>query len=136
MAQNILAEFEQKMRLHSGKVIYLDFWASWCVPCRQSFPWLNAMQAAHQPEGFVVLSVNLDAKTSFAQAFLKKHPANFDIMYDSQGVLAKKFAVKGMPSSYLFNRQGEIIASHFGFNQQRQDIYQQQIIDALALSTP
>jgi thiol-disulfide isomerase/thioredoxin len=136
IAQTSLAEFEHKMRLHSGKVVYLDFWASWCVPCRQSFPWLNAMQAAHQQQGFVVLSINLDTKMSHAKAFLEKHPANFDIIYDNQGLLSKKFALKGMPSSYLFNRQGKIIANHLGFNQQKKQNYQQEIIDTLAVSSP
>ncbi len=136
VAKTSLAEFEHKMLQHSGKVVYLDFWASWCVPCRQSFPWLNAMQAAHQQQGFVVLSINLDTKISHAKAFLEKHPANFDIIYDNQGLLSKKFALKGMPSSYLFNRQGKIIANHLGFNQQKKQNYQQEIIDALTVSSP
>lgn len=134
-ANTSLTEFEQKMRLHSGKVVYLDFWASWCVPCRQSFPWLNAMQAAHQQQGFVVLSINLDSKTSHAKAFLEKYPANFDIIYDNQGLLSKKFAIKGMPSSYLFNREGKIITNHLGFNQQKKQNYQQEIINALTVSS-
>lgn len=136
VAKTSLAEFEHKMLQHSGKVVYLDFWASWCVPCRQSFPWLNAMQAAHQQQGFVVLSINLDTKISHAKAFLEKHPANFDIIYDNEGTLSKKFAIKGMPSSYLFNRQGKIIANHLGFNQQKKQNYQQEIIDALTVSSP
>jgi thiol-disulfide isomerase/thioredoxin len=136
VAKTSLAEFEHKMLQHSGKVVYLDFWASWCVPCRQSFPWLNAMQAAHQQQGFVVLSINLDTKISHAKAFLEKHPANFDIIYDNEGKLSKKFALKGMPSSYLFNRQGKIIANHLGFNQQKKQNYQQEIIDALTVSSP
>ena len=136
VAKTSLAEFEHKMLQHSGKVVYLDFWASWCVPCRQSFPWLNAMQAAHQQQGFVVLSINLDTKISHAKAFLEKHPANFDIIYDNEGTLSKKFALKGMPSSYLFNRQGKIIANHLGFNQQKKQNYQQEIIDALTVSSP
>ena len=136
VAQTSLAEFEHKMLQHSGKVVYLDFWASWCVPCRQSFPWLNAMQAAHQQQGFVVLSINLDTKMSHAKAFLEKHPANFDIIYDNEGELSKKFALKGMPSSYLFNRQGKIIANHLGFNQQKKQNYQQEIIDALTVPSP
>ena len=115
-----------------GKVVYVDFWASWCVPCRKSFPWMNAMQAKHQQDGLVVLSINLDAQAELAEKFLQQTPANFAIIYDAKGKLAKKFKLKGMPSSYLFNRQGKLISAHSGFNGKKQQIYQQEIEKALA----
>ncbi len=130
-ANDSMQEFELAMSKNKGKVVYVDFWASWCVPCRKSFPWMNAMQSKHQKQGFVVLSINLDANTALAEKFLKKIPANFDVIYDAKGLLAKKFQLKGMPSSYLFNRQGKIISAHNGFNGKKQLKFEQEIAIAL-----
>jgi thiol-disulfide isomerase/thioredoxin len=132
-AYESISEFEQTMEQHKGKVVYVDFWASWCVPCRKSFPWMNAMQVKYQDQGLVVLSINLDAQATLAEKFLTETPANFDIIYDAKGKLAKKFQLKGMPSSYLFNRQGKLISAHSGFNGKKQLIYQQEIEQALTL---
>lgn len=131
-ANDAMYEFEQTMAKNKGKVVYLDFWASWCVPCRKSFPWMNAIQAKHKEQGLVVLSVNLDAQAALAEQFLQQSPANFAIIYDAKGSLAKKFQLKGMPSSYLFNRQGKLISAHTGFNGKKQQKYQQEIENALA----
>jgi len=125
-------EFEQTMERHKGKVVYVDFWASWCVPCRKSFPWMNEMQSKYQEQGLVVLSINLDAQVELAERFLQQNPANFDIIYDAKGILAKKFQLKGMPSSYLFDRQGQLISAHSGFNGEKQKKYQKEISQALA----
>ncbi|PKG85228.1 TlpA family protein disulfide reductase [Colwellia sp. 75C3] len=126
-ANEPLLEFEQAMAKNIGKVVYVDFWASWCVPCRKSFPWMNTMQAQHQEQGLVVLSINLDAQVSLAEKFLLATPANFAIIYDAKGVLAKKFKLKGMPSSYLFNREGKLISAHSGFNAKKQKKYEHEI---------
>lgn len=131
-AQSPIIEFEQAMAQYKGKVVYLDFWASWCVPCRQSFPWMNSINKQYQQQGLRVLSVNLDANATLATKFLEKNPADFTIIYDAKGSLAKRFQLKGMPSSYLFNRQGELISKHIGFNDQKQRQYQAEIEQALA----
>ncbi|PKI13185.1 TlpA disulfide reductase family protein [Colwellia sp. 12G3] len=131
-ANESLYEFEQAMAQNKGKVVYVDFWASWCVPCRKSFPWMNAMQVEHQEQGLVVLSINLDAQAALAEKFLLETPANFAIIYDEKGLLAKKFKLKGMPSSYLFDRQGKLISAHSGFNGKKQQTYEHEIEQALA----
>ncbi len=125
-------EFEKAMAQHKGKIVYLDFWASWCVPCRKSFPWMNTLKRQYQQQGLVVLSVNLDADAKLAKKFLQQTPADFAIIYDAKGSLAKKFKLQGMPSSYLFNRQGKLISVHIGFNSEKKLKYQQEIAQALA----
>lgn len=100
-----------------GKLVYLDFWASWCGPCKKSFPWMNALQEKYSQRGFTVLAVNLDTKTEDSELFLSKVPANFLIGFDKQGELPKQFQVQGMPSSVLIDREGKIIAIHKGFNE-------------------
>lgn len=100
-----------------GKVIYLDFWASWCGPCRKSFPWMNDMQAKYKDQGLVVVGVNLDSKKSLAQEFLAKIPAKFTIAYDPEGKVADNYRVQGMPSSYVIDRNGNLQSVHLGFRE-------------------
>ncbi len=136
IANDALHEFEQAMTEYKGKIVYVDFWASWCVPCRKSFPWMNDVQEQYQEQGLVILSINLDAQAELAEKFLQQTPANFAIIYDAKGTLAKKFQLKGMPSSYLFDRQGKLISAHSGFNGKKMKKYQQEIEQALATKIP
>lgn len=122
-----LSDFEAQVASHKGKVVYVDFWASWCVPCKKSFPWMNNIQQQYADQNFTVLSVNLDAKTSFAKEFLVETPANFPIFYDPKGKVAKAFKLKGMPSSFIINKAGKIVSSHVGFNEEKQKAYQAEI---------
>ena len=73
-----------------AKVIYVDFWASWCGPCRRSFPWLNHMQAKYGEKGFTVIGVNVDPSREDAQLFLDKYTATFPLVYDPDGELATR----------------------------------------------
>lgn len=100
---------------YRGRVVYLDFWASWCSPCRKSFPWMNALQERYADDGLVVLAVNLDRETAAARQFLKKYPAGFTVAFDPNGTVAERYELKGMPSSYLIDRQGNLVMSHVGF---------------------
>jgi len=98
-----------------GSVVYLDFWASWCAPCKQSFPWLNEMQSKYKDKGFKVVAINLDQNTADAEAFLKGTPAAFTIAFDAKGDSPSKFRVKGMPSSFLIGPDGTVLKVHSGF---------------------
>lgn len=102
---------------YRGSVVYVDFWASWCAPCRQSFPWMNDMQSKFGRQGLKVIAVNLDANSDDWKRFLASAPANFEIAFDPKGVLARRFEVKGMPSSVLIGRDGRVVLQHVGFNE-------------------
>lgn len=110
-----------------GKVVYLDFWASWCKPCRHSFSWMNHLQSEYGDQGLVILAVNLDAEPEQAQAFLQRHPANFHIQFDPQGKIAEQYQLLGMPSSYLIDADGTLRHIHQGFFTDKQPVYHQQI---------
>lgn len=112
------------LSVYRDKVVIVDFWASWCVPCRRSFPWLNDMQKKYGDDGLVVVGVNMDASADDAQAFLRDYPASFEIIFDPDGVLARQFDVSAMPSSYVVDRKGEIVANHLGFKVKMQDEYE------------
>ena len=101
---------------YRGKVVYLDFWASWCDPCRKSFPWMNQMQARYGNNGFKVIAVNLDTSRENADEFLSKIKAKFDIAYDPVGESAEAYKLTVMPSSFLINKQGELVYASKGFN--------------------
>ena len=116
---------------YRGKVVVLDFWASWCVPCRRSFPWLNGMHDKYASDGLVIIGVNVDQEPASAAKFLQKFPASFQISYDTNGILAKKFDVQGMPSSFVIGRDGQTSARHLGFKVRRQNEYETAIVAAL-----
>lgn len=98
-----------------GKLVYVDFWASWCGPCKQSFAFLNEMQEKYGARGFQVVGINVDAKRTDADRFLATTPARFTLAFDAKGDTPKAYAVKGMPSSYLVGPDGRVIAMHIGF---------------------
>jgi cytochrome c biogenesis protein CcmG, thiol:disulfide interchange protein DsbE len=98
-----------------GKVVYVDFWASWCGPCRRSFPWMNEMQQKYGAKGFTVVAVNVDKKRGDAEKFLVQNPANFTVVYDEAGTTPAAYGVKGMPSSYLVDARGNVTFVERGF---------------------
>lgn len=98
-----------------GKVVLLDFWASWCQPCRQSFPWMSELQKRYSADDFVVVAVNLDQDRKLAEQFLTGTPATFRVEYDPDGVLAEQFGVVSMPTSVVIDRNGKVREKHRGF---------------------
>ena len=118
---------------HAGKVVLVDFWASWCEPCRRSFPWMNSMQHKYEKDGLVIVAVNVDNDFAAAQRFLKENPANFQVHYDDDKSLARRFEVVAMPSSFLLDANGQLVASHLGFKVLKQDEYEAAIRAALGM---
>jgi cytochrome c biogenesis protein CcmG/thiol:disulfide interchange protein DsbE len=102
-----------------GRVVYVDFWASWCGPCRRSFPWLNEMQQRYGAQGFTVVAINVDTRRADAQRFLDAVPAQFAIAYDAAGTTPAAFDVKGMPSSFLVDARGDVVLVEIGFRDDR-----------------
>ena len=116
---------------YQGKVVYVDFWASWCGPCRQSFPWMNEMQAKYGARGLQVVGVNLDAKTDDARRFLAETPARFAIAFDPAGATPRAYGIKGMPSSVLIGPDGKVLYEHAGFKEADRAELEQAIQKAL-----
>ena len=103
------------LKEYRNQVVFVDFWASWCVPCRYSFPWMNEMQERYGKDGLKVIGINVDKDKAMAQKFLELIPATFDIAYDPEGEVADLYSLKVMPSSYLIDRDGNLVHAHKGF---------------------
>ena len=116
---------------YRGKVVLIDFWASWCGPCRQSFPWMNEMHAKYQDDGLVIVAVNVDNDLAAANRFLSDYPTNFQVHFDEDKSLARKYEVIAMPSSFLIGRDGKVVEQHLGFKVMKQDEYEAAIRSAL-----
>lgn len=114
-----------------GQVVYVDFWASWCAPCKQSFPFMNEMQAKYGPRGFTVIGVTVDRNRADADKFLATTPAKFTIGYDPEGKVAELYKPKGMPTSYLIGADGKIRSVHVGFKEGDREALEREIQSAL-----
>jgi DsbE subfamily thiol:disulfide oxidoreductase len=119
----------KNMRLSElrGQVVLLNFWASWCGPCREEMPILNALYHKYKDLGFTVLGVNLDAKTEKALAYLKDTPVDFPVLYDPKGEVSKVYGVSAMPSTVIIDRNGTVRYLHQGYKAGYEDTYRQQI---------
>ncbi|HEY0552706.1 MAG TPA: TlpA disulfide reductase family protein [Thermoanaerobaculia bacterium] len=121
-----------KLAALRDKVVLVDFWASWCGPCRQSFPWLATMSERYGKAGLVVVAIDLDKDREAAQAFLREFSPPFTVAFDPAGTSAEAFAVKTMPSSFLVSRAGRVVYSHSGFNSRDTGTLETQIQEELS----
>lgn len=112
---------------YKGKVVYIDFWASWCGPCRQSFPWMKGLHDAKAKDGLVIIAVNVDQEKKLADAFLSEFSPSFKIVFDPAGKLATEFKVAGMPSAYIIDRDGKPRFKHIGYHFEKREQYEQEI---------
>jgi len=102
---------------YRGKVVVVDFWASWCTPCRHSIPWLNDVQARYGERGLVVVGVNTDPVRADADRFMRDVPVHFPLKFDPEGRLATLYKLPGMPTSLIFDREGRLLRTHVGFRE-------------------
>jgi len=114
-----------------GKTVLVDFWASWCGPCRQSFPWMNDLQRRYGDRGLTIVAVNLDKDREFANAFLAELPASFTVAFDATGKTAERYKVKAMPTTFLISPEGKLLATHTGFDARHAPEFEAQIAEAL-----
>jgi peroxiredoxin len=121
---------------YSGKLVYLDFWASWCTPCKASFPWMKTLQSKYEAQGLQVIAVSVDTDDADTRKFLTKYSPNFPVVADKKGELAKRYQLLAMPTSYLIDPNGKILLSHKGFRESDKNSLEQKIESVLRTATP
>jgi thiol-disulfide isomerase/thioredoxin len=116
---------------YRGQVVYLDFWASWCAPCRESFPFMNELQRELAGKGLQILAVSVDKTPEDARRFLARYPAQFTVALDAAAACPAAFKLQGMPSSYIIDKGGAVRAIHVGFRNRDRAEIRQQLLDIL-----
>jgi thiol-disulfide isomerase/thioredoxin len=119
-----------------GKIVMVDFWASWCEPCKQSFPAMEDLQKRYRERGFVILAVNVDENRAEMESFLKKNPATFTVVRDAAQKLVEKTGIATMPSSFLIDSTGKVRFVHSGYRGDETRKKYQQEIEALLNDKP
>ena len=110
-----------------GKVVMLNFWASWCGPCRQEMPLLEQMHKRYSALGFTLVGVNVDANSKDAEEWLTKTPVSFPVLFDRESKVSAMYDVKAMPSTVFIDRQGNVRALHRGYKAGDEGEYLNQI---------
>jgi peroxiredoxin len=106
-----------------GQVVMINFWASWCGPCRQEMPLLQQIQAKYEPLGFTLLGVNVEPDSAEAEKWLKNVPVTFPILFDRENSVSARFGVEAMPSSVLIDREGNVRHVHRGYKPGDEAVY-------------
>ncbi|MBL4826489.1 MAG: TlpA family protein disulfide reductase [Spongiibacteraceae bacterium] len=119
----------KNMRLNEqrGNVVLINFWASWCGPCRQEMPLLEKIQKKYSKLGFTILGVNVDNDSSKADSILKDIPVSFPVLYDPEGTVSKLYNVSAMPTTIIVDRNGNMRYLHLGYKPGYEDDYIAQI---------
>ncbi|MCB1133168.1 MAG: redoxin family protein, partial [Verrucomicrobiae bacterium] len=131
MATTTLGQDNFEATIKDHEIVLVDFWASWCGPCKASFPALNRLQKKYGPKGLVIVGVGVDDDAAKYQAFAKKMSASFPLAHDSAHKAAAKFNPQSMPSSYLIDRKGVIRYVHTGFHPKKTEKEYSTEIEAL-----
>jgi peroxiredoxin len=112
-----------------GEVVLINFWASWCGPCRQEMPVLSDLHDKYRALGFTVLGVNVEEDSAKARKLLQKMPVSFPVLFDNESVVSKQYDVVAMPSTVLVDRNGNMRYLHKGYKPGLENVYLQQIRD-------
>ena len=118
-----------------GKVVLVDFWASWCGPCKASFPALDTLYQELHDRGFEVIAINVDERAADAHAFLSDRPHSMAVVLDPKGTAPTAYGVTGMPTSFLIGRDGRVRFVHIGYTAKTIDSYRREIEQLLAETT-
>jgi thiol-disulfide isomerase/thioredoxin len=110
-----------------GQVVMINFWASWCVPCRQEMPILEKLYVKYQPMGFTMLGINVEPDSQLAVDWLKDTPVTFPILFDTKSQVSKLYKVAGMPSTVIIDRKGNLRWLHRGYKPGDENEYLDQI---------
>lgn len=112
---------------YKGQVVMINFWASWCVPCRQEMPLLDSIYKKYKPLGFTLLSVNVEPEQKDAESFLKQTPVTFPVVFDAKSKVSGLYNVQGMPTTVFVDRKGNVRLMHVSYKSGDENLYMDQI---------
>lgn len=118
-----------------GKVVLLNFWASWCGPCKEELPALELLYRKYRNQGFEVVGINIDQRKKNAERFLSDRPVTFPVLFDPEAKVIASYLARGMPSSFLIGRRGKIGWVKFGFSKNQIEMFEREIEKLLKEST-
>ncbi len=130
-ARGIVAAADFKLESYAGRVVLLDFWASWCKPCAASMPWLTAMQRMYGKQGLQVVAVCVDKDEKAMRSRLDLLDPNIVVVFDPKGKLAEAYRLEGMPTTFLIGRDGQVKGSHVGFRDAETDAREAELVKLL-----
>jgi cytochrome c biogenesis protein CcmG, thiol:disulfide interchange protein DsbE len=113
---NVVAAAVKDASQLKGKVVYVDFWASWCGPCRKSFPWMKELTERYKDQGLKIVTINLDRDKKAADKFIAEYQIPYEVVFDVSGEIAKRYGLDAIPSSFVYGRDGKLRSSHRGFD--------------------
>ena len=109
-----VGEQQVSLRQYRGKVVLLNFWATWCIPCREEMPGLEQLHQTFQQQDFVILAINLKEGAEQVKTFFQKRTLSFPALLDQNGAVFRDYSVAGMPTTYLIGRDGRLLARSVG----------------------
>lgn len=110
-----------------GQVVLVNFWATWCAPCRQEMPLLDAIYRRYEPMGFTLLGVNVEPDSRLSERFLRDTPVTFPILFDPEERVSKLYSVAAMPSTVIVDRKGMVRYIHHGYKPGDENKYQDSV---------
>jgi peroxiredoxin len=110
-----------------GQVVMLNFWASWCGPCRTEMPLLDSIYRKYNKLGFTLIGVNVEPDRAAAEAWLKQTPVTFPVLFDTKSTVSSLYGVPGMPTTIFIDRKGNVRTLHQGYKPGDEGEYQDQI---------
>jgi peroxiredoxin len=128
----------EKIRLadYRGKVVFVDFWASWCPPCLDSLPAYERMRQEIDSDEFAIIAINVDEQTGDGLEFLEKHPVGYPVLADPEGRIGIPWGIRSLPRSFLLDRDGRIVAAHKRFRPGDEASLKRDIVELLKDRTP
>ena len=112
---------------YRGKVVLVDFWASWCGPCKQAFPFMDQLSRQYRASDLVVITINEERRRAPGEVFLRQVKSHLPVIWDSSGAIGKAWAVNDMPTTFLFDRSGKVRYRHQGFFVEKSSEYRTQL---------
>ena len=115
----------------TGKVVFLDFWAPWCDPCREELPKLDTLYKKYNNDGFEVIGIDIDDSEKLEAEFLQKVPVAFTILIDKKSAIRREYSVRTLPTAFIIGRDGVIRYVHMGFGKEFLQMYEKEITELL-----